>query len=71
MHKLAQIYMEHGHDLIVDLIRLRNIFKDHRMNQQDIHNVFQLIKEHQLEQLQWKVEYLRNGSEKAKASNHI
>ena len=58
------------------LKRLHRIFKQLGVEKHDIHNVFKLIKEHQLEQLQAKVEYLKNEInmlevEKTKATNHL
>ena len=46
------------------------------MNEHDIINVFELAKHNELENLQWKVEYIRNEVnmlewEKTKATNHI
>jgi hypothetical protein len=75
MFKLAQIYEEAKYDLQY-LLRLHRIFKELGVEEHDIRNVFQLIKEHQLEQLQGKVEYLRNEInmlevEKTKATNHL
>jgi hypothetical protein len=74
-YKLAQIYDEARYDL-PGLLRLDKIFKQLGMNEHDIRHVFELVKEHQLEQLQWKVEYLKNEinmleSEKTKATNHL
>ena len=45
------------------------------MGEQEIINVLELANNHQLQHLQWKVEYLRNDIEmledqKTKASNH-
>jgi len=56
MFKLAQIYEEAKYDL-QDLLRLHRIFKQLSVEEHDIRNVFQPIKEHQLEKLQGKVEY--------------
>jgi hypothetical protein len=46
------------------------------MGEQDIKNVLELAKNHQLQHLQWKVEYLRNDIEmleaqKIKSTNHL
>jgi hypothetical protein len=46
------------------------------VGEQDIRNVFKLVKEHQLERLQGKVEYLENQifmleDQKTKATNHL
>ena len=75
MFKLVQIYEEAKYDLH-DLLRLHNIFKELGVGEHDIRNVFELVKEHQLEHLQGKVEYLKNEMfvlelEKMKATNHI
>jgi hypothetical protein len=60
MYQLARIYDELvlGHGLF-DLIRLHKIFKDLGMGEPDIRNVFELVKHNELQNLQWKVEYLK------------
>jgi hypothetical protein len=57
MYKLAQIYDELGLGLF-DLIRVYKIFKDLGMGEPDIHKVLELVKHNELQNLQWKVEYL-------------
>jgi transposase len=74
-YSLAQIYDEARYD-IRDLLRLHKIVKGLGMNEQDIHNVFKLAKHNELENLQWKVEYLRNEIgmlevQKTNCTNHI
>jgi hypothetical protein len=76
MYKLAQIYIEFGRDLLLGLIRLHKIFKDQGMGEHDIRNVFALVKHNELQNLQWKVEYLKNEinmlkDQKTKATNHL
>jgi hypothetical protein len=46
------------------------------MGEQEIHNVLELVKHNELQNLQWKVEYLRNEInmlewEKTNATNHL
>jgi len=59
LFELGQIYEEDEYDLH-ELLRLHRIIKHRGMKEQDIVKVFELVKENQLEFLQWKVEYLRN-----------
>ncbi len=72
----AQIYIELGRDLLFSLIKLQKIFNDIGMGENDIRNVFELVKHNELQNLQWKVEYLRNEvdileNEKWKSTNQI
>ncbi|MGB6531904.1 MAG: hypothetical protein WBF33_27680 [Candidatus Nitrosopolaris sp.] len=74
-YRLAQIYDEARYDL-PSLLRLHKIVQGIGMNEQDIKNVLDIAKHNELQNLQWKVEYLRNEIamlelEKTKASNHI
>ena len=75
MYRLAQIYEEAKYDLH-DLLRLHRIVKDLGMEKQDIINVLDLVKDNQLQTLQWKVGNLRYQIntlewEKTKAMNQI
>jgi predicted HTH domain antitoxin len=58
-YKLAQIYDEARYD-IYGLLRLHKILKDLGLNEQDIENVLDIAKHNELQNLQWKVECLRN-----------
>ena len=74
-YKLAQIYDEARYDLR-GLLRLHKIVKDLGMKEHDMINVFELAKYNELENLQWKVEYLRNEIgmlevQKTNCTNHI
>jgi hypothetical protein len=74
-YELAQIYDEAKH-CVPNLLRLHKIVKDLGMEEHDIHNVFELAKHNELQNLQWKVEYLRNEvnmleNEKWKSTNQI
>ena len=74
-YELAQIYDEARYNLS-NLLRLHKIVKGLGMNEHDIHNVFELAKHNELQNLQWKVEYLRNEvnmleNEKWKSTKHI
>jgi chromosome segregation ATPase len=74
-YKLAQIYDEARYNLS-NLLRLHKIVNGLGMNEQDIHKVLELAKYDELQNLQWKVEYLRNEinileNEKWKSTNHI
>ena len=60
MYRLAQIYDEAKYDLY-SLLRLYKIVKDLGMNEHDIHNILELAKYNQLQDLQWKVGCLRYG----------
>ena len=58
------------------MLRLHKIVKDLGMEEHDIINVFELAKYNELENLQWKVEYLRNEvnmleMQKWKSTNQI
>jgi hypothetical protein len=58
------------------LLRLHRIVKDLGMNEHDIHNVFELAKYNELQNLQWNVEYLRKEIgmlevQKTNCTNHI
>ena len=57
--RVRAIYYDYWERLF-DLIRLYKIFKDLGMGEQDIRKVFELVKHNELQNLQWKVEYLRN-----------
>ena len=59
-----------------NLLRLHKIVKDLGLNEQDIENVLDIAKHNELQNLQWKVEYLRNEvdmleNEKWKSTNQI
>ena len=74
-YRLAQIYDEARYD-IYGLLRLHKIVKDLGLNEQDIENVLDIAKHNELQNLQWKVEYLRNEVnmleiEKWKSTNQI
>jgi hypothetical protein len=74
-YRLAQIYDEARYDLR-GLLRLHKIVKDLGLNEQDIENVLDIAKHNELQNLQWKVEYLRNEVnmleiEKWKSTNQI
>ena len=75
MHELVEVY-EQIRPYLSSVLRLHKILNDLGMGEQEIINVLNLANNHQLEHLQWKVEYLRNDIEmledqKTKASNHI
>jgi len=75
MYGLAQIYDEAKYDLY-DLLRLHRIVKVLGLEKHDVISAFELIKNNQLETLQWKAGYLRfeiNTSEweKRKSMNQI
>jgi len=57
--ELARIYDE-GKKYLPSLLRLNKILQDLGMKEHDIINVFELVKHKELENLQWKVEYLRH-----------
>jgi hypothetical protein len=59
MHKLAMIYEEAKYDLY-GLLRSHKIFKDLGMNEQDIRNVLDLLKNNQL---QTRDKYVREGKD--------
>jgi transposase len=74
-YRLTQIYDEARYDLR-GLLRLHKIVKDLGMEEHDIINVFELAKYNELQNLQWKVEYLRNEvnmleMEKWESTNHL
>jgi transposase len=74
-YRLAQIYDEARYD-IYGLLRLHKIVKDLGLNEQDIENVLDIAKHNELQNLQSKVEYLRNEvntleMEKWKSTNQI
>jgi hypothetical protein len=74
-YKLAQIYDEPRYNLS-NLLRLHKIVNGLGMNEQDIHKVLELAKYDELQNLQWKVEYLRSEinmleNEKWKSTNQI
>jgi hypothetical protein len=75
MHELAEVY-EGIRPHLHSFLRLHKILNDRGMGEQEIINVLELANNHQLQHLQWKVEYLRNDIEmleaqKTKCSNHI
>jgi hypothetical protein len=75
MYKLAQIYDELGHGLF-GLIKVYKIFKDLGMGEPDIRKVLELVKANELQNLQWKAEYLKGeikmlDFKKTKATNHL
>ena len=59
MYKLTQIYEEAKCDLY-DLLRLHKIFKDLDMNEQDIRNALDLVKNNRLQTLQREAEQIRS-----------
>ena len=74
-YELTQIYDE-AKKYLPSLLRLHKIVKDLGMEEHDIINVFELAKYNELQNLQWKVEYLRNEvnmleNEKWKSTNQI
>jgi hypothetical protein len=74
-YRLAQIYDEARYD-IYGLLRLHKIVKDLGLGEQEIIKVLELAKHNELENLQWKVEYLQNEvnmleNEKWKSTNQI
>jgi hypothetical protein len=75
MHKLVEVY-EEIRPYLPSFLKLHKILNDRAMGEQEIINVLELAKNHQLEHLQWKVEHLRNDIQmlevqKTKCSNHI
>jgi hypothetical protein len=74
MYELAEVY-EEIRPYLPSFLRLHKILNDRGMGEQEIINVLELANNHQLQYLQWKVEYLRNDIEKledqkTKCSNH-
>ncbi|MGA8084955.1 MAG: hypothetical protein WB988_24135, partial [Candidatus Nitrosopolaris sp.] len=74
-YKLAEAY-DQIKDNLPSFLRLHKILNDRGMGEQEIINVLELANNHQLQHLQWKVEYLRNDIEmleaqKTRCSNHI
>ncbi|MGC2573855.1 MAG: hypothetical protein WA364_20255 [Candidatus Nitrosopolaris sp.] len=74
-YELAQIYNEARYD-VRGLLRLHKILKDLGLGENDVIKVLELAKHNELENLQWKVEYLRNEvntleMEKWKSTNQI
>jgi hypothetical protein len=74
-YELAQIYYEGRYD-VRGLLRLYKIVKDLGLGEKEIIKVLELAKYNELENLQWKVEYLRNEvntleMEKWKTTNQI
>ena len=59
MYELAEVY-EEIRPYLPSFLRLHKILNDRRMGEQEIINVLELASNHQLQHLQWKVEYLRN-----------
>ena len=75
MHKLVEVY-EEIRPYLPSFLRLYKILNDRGMGEQEIINVLELANNHQLQHLQWKVEYLSNEinkleDQKTKCSNHI
>ena len=75
MYGLSQIYDEAKYDLH-DLLRLHRIVKVLGLEKHDIISAFELIKNNQLETLQWKAAYLRSAiykleREKRNSTNQI
>jgi hypothetical protein len=70
MYRIAQIYEEARYDL-PGLLTLHKIVKDLGMQEQEIINVLKLANSHQLEHLQSKVEYLRNGIDRLEVQKTI
>jgi hypothetical protein len=58
-YELAQLY-DQAKYYIPSLLRLHKIVKDLEMKEYDVINALELAKHNELENLQWKVEYLRN-----------
>jgi len=58
-YELAQIYDEARYD-VRGLLRLHKIVKDPGLGEKEIIKVLELAKYDELQNLQWKVEYLRN-----------
>ena len=74
-YELAQIYDEARYNLS-DLLELQKIVKDLGMGKMEIIKVLELARYDELQNLQWKVEYLRNQvnmleNEKWKSTNQI
>jgi len=74
-YELAQIYDEARY-VVRGLVRLHKIVKDRGLGEREIIKVLELAKYGELENLQWKVEYLRNELnmlevEKWKSTNQI
>jgi hypothetical protein len=74
-YKLVQIYEEARYNLS-NLLRLHKIVKDLGLGEKEIIKVLELAKYDELQNLQWKVEYLRNEvnmleNEKWKSTNQI
>ena len=74
-YELAQIYDEARYD-VRGLLRLHKIVKGLGMEENDVIKVLELAKHNELENLQWKSEYLRNEvnmleNEKWKSTNQI
>ena len=74
-YRLAQIYDEARYD-IYGLLRLHKIVKDLGLGEKEIIKVLELAKYDELQNLQWKVEYLRNEigmleDQKTKATNNL
>jgi len=74
-YELAQIYDEARY-VVRGLVRLHKIVKDRGLGEREIIKVLELAKYDELQNLQWKVEYLRNEvnmleNEKWKSTNQI
>jgi hypothetical protein len=74
-YELAEIY-DRAKYFLHNLLRLYRILNGLGMNEQDIYKVLELAKYDELQNLQWKVEYLRNEvnmleMEKWKSTNQI
>ena len=75
MYELAQIYDE-AKKYLPSLLRLHKIVKDLGLGEKEIIKVLELAKYDELQNLQWKVEYLRNEVnlleiQKTKSTNDI
>jgi DNA-binding CsgD family transcriptional regulator len=59
-HDLAEIYENLGTKTLFRIIRLSEICREQRMNEHDIYKALDIAKHNELQNLQWKVEFLRN-----------
>jgi hypothetical protein len=75
-HDLAEIYNNLGANSLFRIIRLCEICKNLRMNEHDIYRALDIAKHGELQNLQWKVEYLHNEinaleAKKARATSEL
>ena len=74
MNELAEVY-EEIRPYLPSFLRLHKILNDRGMGEQEIINVLELANNHQLQHLQWKVEYLRNDIDRleggVESTNHL